>query len=492
MVINNKDMSFGTTLTELMKARRITLSQLTALLGYKSKTSLVRVLKDEASKKSIEKCMRLIHSTGIFDDDDQKQLKMVIEAREMGAERYAAWQTMWALLHKKHHDSWEVSLSDLQPVIDQLLETCAGAKHIKLLLLNCCWPAFVEKLCKTFAPLDPVQSEHHFLLDQNIARTTRSVATVVHEIPYMARLHMTNSAYWIGANTDVAGFLLSDLVCVQAEFEGEFIEQAAIIHPQFGASLFNLSDDQSLYTYLKNTLQHIAPQARDFGCHMPGNPTVEDFIRESEINQELEWNRPLYLVEPDLCMHCLDAQTVLGAFDIQLLAQFLPAGASHEAMMFRFLRSHAQRYRNLFETKKPKHFFVSRRHVEQFAMTGKLAVHFFGMRPFTIEERLIMLENCLHHMQTNPFFHVHFWKNEADVPNDGYACYGGTGFSLFDGHPSATPNGVQIQLLLRDAEIANLFRDFFMTELLPKHMISNNDALKFMRALVTDLRRLLA
>ena len=38
----------------LMKARNLTLSEMTALLGYQSKTSLVRIMKNKANQRAID------------------------------------------------------------------------------------------------------------------------------------------------------------------------------------------------------------------------------------------------------------------------------------------------------------------------------------------------------------------------------------------------------------------------------------------------------
>ena len=51
-----------------------------------------------------------------------------------------------------------------------------------------------------------------------------------------------------------------------------------------------------------------------------------------------------------------------------------------------------------------------------FAMTGRMSDHFWMMRPFTPEERVIILKELLTQQQKNPYFHIFFLKDDSTLP----------------------------------------------------------------------------
>ena len=86
-----KDRStFGTSLAELLRAKGISVKRLAEMTGYKSKTSIVRILRDESVHAGRERLFDQIDALGLLTPQERASLLRALESSRVGAGRMAA------------------------------------------------------------------------------------------------------------------------------------------------------------------------------------------------------------------------------------------------------------------------------------------------------------------------------------------------------------------------------------------------------------------
>lgn len=142
------------------------------------------------------------------------------------------------------------------------------------------------------------------------------------------------------------------------------------------------------------------------------------------------------------------------------------------------------RYENAFHKKQVAHTVMKRSAMMSFAKTGRHSDHFWAMDAFTVDERLMILNNLLDNEENNPYFHLHFLKDDHVLRDMEIACYEGKGFLMLESDTSYDLSMGHSELMLHCDQMEHEFRDFILNDLVPKYCISEADTIGFLRRLI--------
>ncbi len=476
---------FGDLLYEFIQCKELSLTDVSKQLGYKSKTSLARILRNEANEESNTQCLERLYARRLISGEEKTALQKSIEIARMGAKRYEAWQAVEALIYGRRFgnrfDFGEQALKTLKQALSP-----KSLEKLQVLVLNCCWPELFEALFSRLPHGAPTAIEHYFSIGQDVAHTMRSIASLATGIGKSLRAKFQSHAFE-STGEPLAGLLTNNMMLVKAVRNGKTTEQILFFEPLLGFRSVHLTPGQGFYDSLVKMLEGEALARQRATADYSSMREAEDLIRLSELHESLEWKRNMYIIEPDLCIHCVSPDIILRAVDMKKIAPLNPANAQIEPMMLRFYQSHARRYKNIFENKCAKHFVLSKEHVRGFAMTGMLSVHMYVLRAFTIKERLQILKNCLWHLEHDAFFNIYFWNDGEEIPVSGFACNDPNNIQVFIGQTRQDPEPTIDEIFLEDGAMADLFRDYIREEILKKKVLPKGETIAFLQSLIAHL-----
>ncbi len=137
--------TFGKCLEEVMHAKGLSTQRLAELAGYKSKTSIARILKEESVHAGRERLFHKMDALGLLTEQERRSLTRALETSRLGKQRAAARLRLRRLLTGAN------TADALDEELIQCLESLRAAHAAQILLVNCYRPALMERLGEILA-----------------------------------------------------------------------------------------------------------------------------------------------------------------------------------------------------------------------------------------------------------------------------------------------------------------------------------------------------
>ena len=153
-------------------------------------------------------------------------------------------------------------------------------------------------------------------------------------------------------------------------------------------------------------------------------------------------------------------------------------------LMRQLYKSHDQRYHHLFHRRKVTHSIFSRQAMRSFAQTGRTSDHFFGARVYTPQERVAILTHCLQQSLNNPYFSIHFSRDDALIQTAEISCYEGKGTILLNARTSYRLDEDHCEALITHEGFNQQFRAYYVNELLRHHVLPSASNHAFLQQLI--------
>lgn len=340
----------------------LTVAQLTERLGYKSKTSVFRLLHGQSNYRSCAQICDLLMPD--LDRIWKDRFRQALRVEKVGPRRYAMFQALDRCLFPEKgqalplpdenelygvntdHKTNVVLLGDLgaptQALIDSVLVHAAEARIIHYI-------TSVELLSRPA------------LLESMLVHMTdlRYQVTLLQTPEERALPLSWNLALWVSDSQTY--IVLSDGARLTWHPVGPEAVQAV------QAALDGL-EQTPLYRY--DTLE-----------------TGSDYIHFTETAYQMEYNRRAVILKPTPGMQMLPADVVESTFRDFLSANFDAVVTSRETLIYTF----EKRVKNFYQRKQPTTLLLSAQAMLSFARTGVMPDQFYAFRPYTKKERLRML-----------------------------------------------------------------------------------------------------
>lgn len=212
----------------------------------------------------------------------------------------------------------------------------------------------------------------------------------------------------------------------------------------------------------------------------PQGEGFESYIEYSRNYAAKEYNRAVYKIKPDLSIDWIDAELSVRA----LLEGGIPGIAEMPEVVEALREIYRARVENTFEKRHPAKTIMKRSAMRRFALTGRMSDHFWGMRPYTPEERAAILKKLLWQMENNPYFNIYFLKDNGELRDAEMTLYDKLGLQLLDANTDYELSEHHSEVLIVHEDIMRVFRNYFERELLVKRVIPYQEAVAFMRELI--------
>lgn len=443
----------------LQKSRSLSIADLSLLLGYKSPTSVMRIVQDKANADSVSRfCQLLKENEDIaLTDEEAEQLDRILEKKRLGSSEYAATDILRQLLKEDPIMADPVLASAQTGERQTMLERYLPMKDLFITVINC-------EAVPLFGALEQLTSkgiarvEHYLFSDQSLIRTVmtiRSVLPILHDEAYFgATTYCTREEIL----SSPRGILLADVMLCEYALDGTPFYDLVIFQKDGEGMRFTFPGSGATVHRMLQCVKDGAQPIRNAGMDGFG----DDYVAYVRYCADLEKDRAVYRIKPDFGMEQVPLHAWLRAFAQGPVAgdESLSGQMNDLAELFR------QRQTNALNKKQAQHHVFKQRAVWKFVRTGRLSDQFWAFGSLTMPERLETLENLLDQHTNNPYFHLYFLKDDDAMRDDEFVCYDGAGLSIIKAGTDYDLTGRHSETLVTQTEFLKIYRNFFLHSIL--------------------------
>lgn len=473
-----KDRStFGTSLAELLRAKGISVKRLAEMTGYKSKTSIVRILRDESIHAGRERLFDQIDALGLLTPQERASLLRALESSRVGAGRMAARLRLRSLL------CGEKASPGLSSALLQALEQLRAARAARILLLNGCHPALIEALSGILGQRPAHAMEHYVALDDSEERAVEALCAIL-----SIAFQPAYACAILEISRGMPPPACQDMLCFSAQNRDGQSEDTLILFPGAGdVAIHRQPASLGLFDFCRDTIRGAGFRPAVSAHQAQESP--EAIIEAMRLCTELERGCDVRVVKPDVCVNEVDGRFLREALVDGGVLRYFPGCTERQIRVHleEFLFYQDLRFQNAFSGAHLRRQIMSARSLRHFALTGGFDSPFSAIRPFSVGERIAILENFERHMRADGEGPLRFWNVENDLAMEVH-CFEGLGLIAFPARIAGTINVSFQTSIVRDQRLAALFRECFEDDLLRNCAMSAQESLRYVTGLLCELR----
>ena len=282
---------------------------------------------------------------------------------------------------------------------------------------------------------------------------------------------------------------MQDALCFTAQDrDGVSVDTLILFPAEGGVAVHTQPSSCGLFDFFRSAILRggIRPAVTASSICKEGPETIVDAMR---FCTEMERGRAARAIKPDVCLNQIPGEILRAALVDGGVLRHFPGWSERQigAKMEEFFYYHSQRFHNAFAGEQPRMQIMSARSLRHFALTGRFDSNFSAIRPFTVGERIAILENFTRRMRGVDGAFLRVWNAEADLAMEVH-CYDGLGIVAF---PAREAGGINVSFqtaILRDAHLVSLFRSCFDDDLLRNCTMSHEESLLYINGLLNELR----
>ena len=420
--------TLGQCMYEWMHAEDITVGQLAEKLGYKSKTSLFRLLHGKSNYQSCVQFFSLM--TPHLDECWQHRFQKALLTEKYGKSHYALMEAIYQRLFSNGNIETDTSRTVTS-------ESFSGGT---VSILGCTRNGIFRFIDELLSMNSSLRVVHYFTLRDlfnspsllpgliSHVLTTNYSAVLLDEADLYNACSPWNVAFWAD-DTKACIMLMENESDAWQPLSGGTAQAQKIIRT------INACSQTELY---RN--DHLA--------------TGKDYIDFTEQNYRMERNRKTLILKPSPGMQMLPADIVEHSFIDFLAGQLEPISAARNTLMYIY----EKRVKNFYSHSKPTYLMLSFESMIRFARDGVLDDQFFACRPFTETERIEIFQN-LQTFSQNENVHVSFCDHPSWPVS--VEAYDGIGVLFYPSSSNYhTSHSVYRELFLPGKEFSDLLFQF--------------------------------
>lgn len=465
------DSSISNYIRRLIASRKMTMMSLCQLLGYRSQTSLVRIMQEQVRHDSLvafahklRTCAKLNLSA-----EERKKLDELVELHNADSNTTQALASIRRFLSTLPNENAAPPHLLLQDRSQVGVIAHFGTLRIRhVFILNCEHVSIFNDLALLMSR-QSFTIEHYMFSSPSVLRsihTLQAIMPVVFSTQYSAWAYRMPKE---PSNTS-RGLITSDMIVVEYQREDGSVGYEAIVFTSNTCGTV-LQDVFSL-----DTLYLMLPRKEDMLSLKLDPASLGDLLMYLDFCADLEHNHAVYRLKPDVGMDQIPVGILKNAVMDSAPAEML---GMLDQLTSRFL----QRQKNLLERKQPQYHIMKRKAMWQFAETGRMSDHLWCCRSFTRAERAAIFTFIRDELMTRPSIHIHILRDDDFLFEQEIVLYEGVGLSLIKPDTNYDWAQKHAEVLITHHEFLTTFRQYYTQSLLRYHVESEADT----AALLTEL-----
>lgn len=466
--------------TEIRQSRGLSIAELASLLGYKSQTSVMRIIQDKANLDSLRRfCRQMKASQALcLTPQEHRQVDQLLEFKRLGHVEYNATQLLHQLLAGDPPLVDPVLLDPQTGSRQTLLSRYLPMKGMKITVVNCETMALFSALA-VLTRQKRATVEHYLYSDRSLMRTVlavRAVMPILHDAGYSCGMTFSSREYLLD---NPRGIFLSDVLLCQYEKDGV---------PWFDMVVFQSKTEGLRFSFLGegNTVLRMLEPMKQKAQPMRNSriPTgAEDYASFLKACAEMERDRAAYRLKPDFGFE----QVPVAIWKTALLEG--PAADGGIGNVDELVDICLRRQENAFTKKQPQHHVFKRRAVWKFLQTGRLSDQFWAFRPLTMAERLQVLQTVIALQRSNPSFHLYFLRDEDSIREDELLLLDGAALCLIKPGTDYDLKAGHSEAFVTQPDFLRLYRSFFIHSVLDGSVLSPEETAQTLNDMVAYCQR---
>ena len=478
---------FGKQLRELIEAKGLSASMLAKQMGFSSRTTVFRVLRDETSYDKLLAFYHTLQETasGLLTESEFALLRDALEVNRVGVHNALCNQAVCALLTPKAMEPGEILVETCgqkgKKTLSQLMEDWVCGGHVEIEMTGCCEHRLFKLMRRHIFKAVPDVSVIHYISStgEDFIEGMAAVQPVLYCKHYTA-LHISGDEAPGAIRALYSGNVI--LVCWQ-DASGE-LHREQLTMTTSDSMLRLICQDRETFEYPLALLHAGKPYMTEIKTTCPPSAAPEDYVRYTAYCAELERKREIYAMKPDIPISYIHPDILWSAMRrfMQENGQAVPE--TMDEGLEALYRVHLERWENYFGKSKVTHTVLSYPAMRRFAETGELADQFFALCPYTKEERLAILQKLRTETIHNPYFTIYFVKEGYISPKNEISLYEGRGVLFNKGDTDYRFDGDHAEALVIHPEFCSQFRAFYLGELLVNAVESKERTLELLDQLI--------
>lgn len=463
---------------KLQKSRGMTQAELAKCIGYKSQTSLVRIVQETANEESLHKFVRMLRSAPdiYLTAAESAQLDLIVEKRMLSADDYAAMESMRRLLQENKpaaEEIWLVCGGGDERIT--LREHYARCSRLHMTLLNCEKVHIIPALAAMMEQSD-LQVNHYLYAEDtlaHLAEVLRVVRPVLHEKNYAGFLCKGEAGAEMPQGLVTADLLLSEYLDAQGEWKHDVV---AFTKPNEGV----LAEFDGPMTAMQPLMDMVLAGAQPLRSDALVQTGQDDYLAYVRFCSDLEKDRAVYRLKPDFGIEQVPVSIWQKALEEG------PLGENEEirAIVKELVQLSQLRHRNALEKKQPTCHVLKSRAVWNFVRTGRLSDQFWGFRALTWEERLEVLQLLLRQQMNNPWFNLMLFKDDDAVCDDEVILYDDLALFIIKPGTDYSSCGDHAETMVTNKDVLKVFKHYYQDSILQFHVRTESETRMFLVELI--------
>ena len=469
--------TFGEALAEWMRASGVSTKRLAERTGYKSKTSIVRILREEGVHAGRERLLEQLRKQDLLDPAAYASLAQALEISRVGPARARGRMCLRRLLVGRRE-------AELSPSLMQALEPLRQARSARMLLLNGCRVELTEELRRILRQRPAHVMEHYVSVDFSSERAMEALCAIL----AIACVPAYACAIREMRPDRREELLRQDMLCFTAQDRDGVSADTLVLFPgDDSVRVHTQPSSFGLFDFLRRILIE-----GDFQPAVGAYATQEgpeSIVEAMRFCTELERSCNARTVKPDVCINEVPGAALYAALRDGGVLHHFPGWTERQmrAQLEEFFYYHDQRFRSAFEGERMRGRIMSPRSLRRFVLTGRFDSPFPAIRAFTVAERVAILENFARRMQRGGGCPLCFWSDADDLTMEIH-CFENVGIIAF---PAREAGGLNVNFqtsILRHPRMAALFEECFDDDLTRNCAVSPSESLLYLRSLLDELR----
>ncbi len=481
--------SFGDCLKRALKEADLSASEAARLVGFRSRNSIFRILGGDASSDVKQRFLTLLYEAlgDRWPRERWQALQEALSVERLGPERYRANRAFQQVLQEKDggpsNCTVHITLEDgtQERPLAEVLREIASSARVEIVITGCCeggLMALLAQCCGDAGARGTLTIRHYIDTEEDtVSQNILGILPLVSKPWYNARL--------VGNGSCPAEMMA--IYRLNAIYVHRWDEQGT----QY-STMFVRYDESSFATRPEKQGSSLAVGMLDrWRFHLEllkPLPNIsagpEMFVEYTRQYAQLEAGCTILSIKPDVHFNCIHAavleQSIIEGFEQSGMA----AGPELIELVGALKAVHEQRFRNMVEKHKATHLIYSLPAMERFMRTGVLSDQFFIQRAYTVEERRQCIRMLLDTMREQPYFNVHFLREDMLPLQYEISFYDGKGVMLMDAYTSYDLDTDHSEALITLPAFIDAFQRYFMDELLAHDVLSRGESIAALERLL--------
>ncbi len=467
-------MELKSELLRIMESRGLSRAGLAYVLGYKSATSVIRVMEGTSGQESTGEFLQRMLSCGplALTEKEKDILIKSIDRRELGEENEELYRAFSYFLENATNAVPGGAIGKIDPIWCEMLHR--DLQEARITLFNCVDESLMREVRRSADRTKiPYRMDHYIL---NIYSPAEIPGMIKSLLPL---LHLRNYRCRVVDIQDPSfrmGLYGADAVAMTLVYP----EKREKHYLMFLYGSGNGSTVRCVESVRVEELLGEAEIARQINGEALPRPE-EDLVGYLSFCRRLESGHAVYQIKPCFGLEQVPADIIIGAFMME------GDPYREHADLVSLLR---KREKNVMAKKRPQYHVYKESDMEKFARTGRMADHPAMLRPFTPRERVAILRRLEERQENNPYFHLFFFDRDDVWLDDEVTLYEAAGLSIIK--PGTDYNSLETHnesLLVGPRDFLEKYKAFYLGRLIRTRCRNSTDSTDILRRLIGEAEK---